>query len=217
MGNTFYSEYYDKHFLIILKNAHSSMRKVMTDHVTSNVTLVDSHKTILIYREPFQRWLSAMNMVVDSHPWFVGHSTSKGKMTSDIPTSYEDQHFGFQKDAVETIDISLAHVYKFNYNVIEEKLIHEKMWRYWPGHNKRIKNISEIDKYHSADVLQERRSQGFSYVDEDPEKAYWWLKKLDRVPEMFLLYPNWEDTVDAVNEHYQDDVDHFEGVKFIND
>ena len=207
MSNTLYTEFYDKHFLIILKNAHSSMMSVMNDHVQSNVNLADSHKTIVIYRDPFLRWLSAMNMIVDSHPYVL----------SDIPTSYEDQHFGFQKDATATIDLSLAHVYKFNYNVIEEILVHEKMWKYWPRRKRRINNISEVDKYHPADVLQERRNDGFAYVDEDPEKAYWWLKKLDRVPEMFLLQPVWEDTVDAVMEHYQDDYGHFEGVKFIND
>lgn len=206
-GNSFYSAHYDKHFLLILKNAHSSMRWVMNDHVESNVTLVDSHKTIVIYRDPFQRWLSAMNMIVDSHPYVI----------SDIPTSYEDQHFGFQKDAVSMIDLSLANVYKFNYNVIEEILIHEKMWNYWPRRHKRINNISQTDKYHPEGVLEQRREEGFAYVDEDHVKAYNWLKKLERDPENFLLQKTWEETVSAVMEHYQDDYDYFEGVKFIND
>jgi len=115
------------------------------------------------------------------------------------------------------IDLDLANVYKFNYNVIEEILVHEKMWRYWPRRRTRINPISQPELWHEPGVLEDKRNEGFAYVDENHVKAYNWLKKLERDPENFLLHKTWEETVSAVMEHYQDDYDHFEGVKFIND
>ena len=67
------------------------MKYVMEDHtrgqatLTGHVGLADSHKCILIYREPFSRWVSAINMVIDSG-------------NDDVPENFEDPHFGFQKD-----------------------------------------------------------------------------------------------------------------------
>ena len=155
-------------------------------------------------------------MVVDSRYPDCDDPT-RDKELEDIPTSYEDQHFGFQKDAVSMIDLDLANVYKFNYNVIEEILVHEKMWRYWPRRHTRINPISQSELWHEPGVLEDKRNEGFAYVDENHVKAYNWLeKRLDRCPENFLLYKTWEETVDNVMYHYAEDYEYFEGVKFVN-
>ena len=203
-GNTFYSPYYDKHFIWMYKNASETMKYVMEDHEIGNVGLTDSHKCFLIYREPFSRWLSAINMVVDSG-------------SDDIPKDYEDPHFGFQRDSVSMIDVKLARVYLYNRNVVEEMLVGEKMYRYWLRRHKRINPISQPELWHKPGVLEYKKRLGFAYVDEDIGKAYDWVKyRLNRTPESFLLNKTWEETVDVVMDHYAEDYEYFEGVKFIN-
>lgn len=203
-GNTFYSPYYDKHFIWIYKNASETMKYVMEDHVIDHVGLTDSHKCFLIYREPFSRWISAINMVVDSG-------------SDDIPENYEDLHFGFQKDSVSMIDVKMARVYLYNKNVVEEMLVGEKMYRYWLRRHKRINPISQPELWHKPGTLEYKQKLGFAYVDEDIGKAYDWVKyRLNRTPENFLLNKTWEETVDAVMDHYAVDYDYFEGVKFVN-
>jgi len=203
-GNTYYSPHYDKHFLWIYKNASQTMKYVMEDHEIGNAGLTDSHKCFLIYRDPFSRWMSAINMVVDSG-------------SDDIPESFEDPHFTFQKDCVSMIDVKLARVYLYNRNVVEEILIGEKMYRYWVRRHKRINPISQPELWHEPGVLEYKQKLGFAYVDEDHEKAYDWLKyKLNRMPENFLLHKTWEETVDSVMNFYEEDYSYFEGVKFVN-
>lgn len=204
-GNTFYSPYYDKHFIWMYKNASETMKYVMEDHEIGNVGLTDSHKCFLIYRDPFSRWMSAVNMIVDSG-------------STDIPKNFEDKHFSFQKDSVSMIDAKLARVYLYNRNVVEEILIGEKMYRYWLRRKTRKNPISQPELVQGKlQMLDYKRELGFAYVDEDHEKAYHWIKyKLDRHPENFLLHPKWEDTVDSVMSHYQPDYSYFEGVKFVN-
>lgn len=203
-GNTYYSPHYDKHFLWIYKNASQTMKYVMEDHEIGNAGLTDSHKCFLIYRDPFSRWMSAINMVVDSG-------------SDDIPESFEDPHFTFQKDCVSMIDVKLARVYLYNRNVVEEILIGEKMYRYWLRRHKRINPISQPELWHEPGVLEYKQKLGFAYVDEDHEKAYDWLKyKLNRMPENFLLHKTWEETVDSVMNFYEEDYSYFEGVKFVN-
>lgn len=203
-GNTYYSPHYDKHFLWIYKNASQTMKYVMEDHEIGNAGLTDSHKCFLIYRDPFSRWMSAINMVVDSG-------------SDDIPESFEDPHFTFQKDCVSMIDVKLARVYLYNRNVVEEILIGEKMYRYWLRRHKRINPISQPELWHEPGVLEYKQKLGFAYVDEDHEKAYDWFKyKLNRMPENFLLHKTWEETVDSVMNFYEEDYSYFEGVKFVN-
>ena len=208
-GGTYYSREYDKHFIWIYKNASQTMKYVMKDlerdtTLTGSVGLTDSHKCFLIYREPFNRWISAINMVVDSG-------------SDDIPENYEDLHFGFQKDSVSMIDVKMARVYLYNKNVVEELLVGEKMYRYWLRRHKRINAISQPELWHKPGTLEYKQKLGFAYVDEDIGKAYDWVKyRLNRTPENFLLNKTWEETVDAVMDHYAVDYDYFEGVKFVN-
>jgi len=203
-GNTYYSRYYDKHFLWIYKNASQSMKTVMHDHEPGNVGVSDSHKTIVIYRDPFSRWLSGVNMVVDSND-------------DDIPYSFEDPHFIPQRHFVSMMDVKEARVYLYNRNVVEEILVGERMYRYWLKRNTRFNPISQPELWHAPGVLEYKKSLGYAYVDEDHKKAYDWVKyKLNRSPENFLLHDTWKNTVDSVMEFYREDYDYFEGVKFIN-
>ena len=180
------------------------MKYVISDHEVGNVGLADSHNCIVIYREPFDRWISAINMVIDSG-------------SDDIPENFEDPHFGFQKDSVSMIDVKMARVYLYNRNVVEELLRGEQMYRYWLRRHKRINPISQPELWHEPGVLEYKQRLGFAYLEEDHEKAYDWLKyKLHRQPENFLLHKSWEETVDSVMGHYQDDYSYFQGVKFVN-
>ena len=208
-GGTYYSREYDKHFIWIYKNASQTMKYVMKDlemdtTLTGSVGLTDSHKCLVIYRDPFSRWLSAINMVVDSGG-------------EDIPWSFEDPHFMFQKYSVSMIDVKLARVYLYNRNVVEEMIIGEGMDKYLPRTSYRENAISQPELWYEPGVLEYKKRLGFAMVDEDHEKAYDWLKyKLNRSPENFLLHKTWEETVDRVNEFYEEDYRYFEGVKFVN-
>ena len=186
------------------------MKYVMKDlerdtTLTGGVGLTDSHKCFLIYRDPFSRWLSGINMVVDSG-------------SDDVPSSFEDPHFMFQRLSVSMIDIKLARVYLYNKNVVEEIIKGEGMDSYWPRRHKRMNAISQPELWHEPGVLEYKKRLGFAYVDEDHQEAYDWLKhKLRRTPENFLLHKSWEDTVANVKDFYEEDYRYFEGVKFAND
>lgn len=184
------------YYLPVLKNSHSSMKAIFGQNLAKNKSY-EEEKMFMILRHPLDRWLSAINMILDGWKKY-----NEMDMKSDH--HFNPQYLGLDK----LFDVDNIRYYDYNRNVVKDIIKGEKLLRY---------KKAEIPRIH------QRQNFYMRFNVEQNKIAYKHLASkrfcgapVLRPPEDWGLYPTLKETLECLNEEYKEDILFYDSRKFVN-